>query len=426
MTRPELTGIHWVRLSFVDVFGTGNSVQIPATRYDEAAERGTPFDGSALEGRARYLESDMLLRPVPATLVELGDGIARVVCTAHTPDGTRWTGDPRFALESLLDDVGEVGEQLTVAAELEFFCSTWTTDPSTRAATSMSSRASAPPSPGTPPSSSSPAESRSTPATTRRARASTSSTSPRSPRSGSPTAWSSPSRSCGTGPGRTGCGPRSCRDRSPTSPVRASTSTSAWRAASSTPPAASTSKAAASSPVSSRTAAGLSGLAAPTVNSYKRLHAGPEAPGAVVWAHTNRAALLRVSSYRGPDASIEYRGADPSANPYLLLAGLLAAGIDGLERGLELPSPAEESAHGYDPTVAETLLEPLPRSLDDALDALLADDVLVDTFDDQLLARLVDGRQRRSRGLPGARHQLGAGPLPRRSLTRGGAQRGDR
>ena len=121
MTRPELTGIHWVRLSFVDVFGTGNSVQIPATRYDEAAERGTPFDGSALEGRARYLESDMLLRPVPATLVELGDGIARVVCTAHTPDGTRWTGDPRFALESLLDDVGEVGEQLTVAAELEFY-----------------------------------------------------------------------------------------------------------------------------------------------------------------------------------------------------------------------------------------------------------------------------------------------------------------
>jgi glutamine synthetase len=138
---------------------------------------------------------------------------------------------------------------------------------------------------------------------------------------------------------------------------------------------------------------GLSALAAPTVNSYKRLHAGPEAPGAVVWAHTNRAALLRVSSYRGSEASIEYRGADPSANPYLLLAGLLAAGFDGLERGLELPSPAEESAYGYDPAVGETLLEPLPRNLDDALDALVADDLLVDTFDDQLLARLLDGRR---------------------------------
>jgi glutamine synthetase len=138
---------------------------------------------------------------------------------------------------------------------------------------------------------------------------------------------------------------------------------------------------------------GLCALAAPTVNSYKRLHAGPEAPGAVVWAHNNRAALLRVSAYRGPDASIEYRGADPSANPYLLFTGLLAAGLDGMDRGLDLPSPAEESARGYDPAASELLLEPLPRNLDDALDALVADDVLVDSFDDQLLARLIDGRR---------------------------------
>ena len=55
--------------------------------------------------------------------------------------------------------------------------------------------------------------------------------------------------------------------------------------------------------------------------------------------------------------------------------------------------PAEESARGFDPSTSELLLEPLPRNLDDALDALLADDVLVDAFDDQLLARLVDGRR---------------------------------
>ncbi len=74
---------------------------------------------------------------------------------------------------------------------------------------------------------------------------------------------------------------------------------------------------------------------------------------------------------------------------------------------MELPSPAEESAHGYDPTVGATLLEPLPRSLDDALDALLADNLLVDTFDGQPLARLLDGRR--------AAHcrRLGAVLLPR-------------
>ena len=393
MTRPDLTGIHWVRLSFVDVFGTGNSVQIPAARYDEAAERGTPFDGSALEGRARYLESDMLLRPVPATLVELGDGIARVVCTAHTPDGARWTGDPRFALESLLDDVGEVGEQLTVAAELEFFLLDADDRP-----------------------------------------VDTSGYFDELESDGTAVARDAAERlvACGipvdachheAGPGQyeLDLGPltairladglvlakQTVRDRAHANGMRATFMPRPFadqpgsglhvhqRMAGRLVDAAGSLDLEGRGFVAGQLThgRGLSALAAPTVNSYKRLHAGPEAPGAVVWAHTNRAALLRVSSYRGPDASIEYRGADPSANPYLLLAGLLAAGIDGLERGLELPSPAEESARGYDPTVAETLLEPLPRSLDDALDALLADDVLVDTFDDQLLARLVDGRR---------------------------------
>ncbi|TMK88789.1 MAG: hypothetical protein E6G57_04900, partial [Actinobacteria bacterium] len=141
-------------------------------------------------------------------------------------------------------------------------------------------------------------------------------------------------------------------------------------------------------------ARGLSALAAPTVNSYKRLHSGPEAPGAVVWAHKNRAALIRLSSFRGREASIEYRGADPSANPYLLIAGLLASAAHGLEADLELPPPLEEDVGTFDPAGADAIrYEPLPRDLDDALDALLADDVLADAFDRQLMSRLVDGRR---------------------------------
>jgi glutamine synthetase len=137
----------------------------------------------------------------------------------------------------------------------------------------------------------------------------------------------------------------------------------------------------------------LSALAAPTVNSYKRLHAGPEAPSAAVWAYTNRAALLRVSSFRGEDASIEYRAADPSANPYLLLTALLATGAHGIDMELQLGPPVDEDAGGYDPTADAIRFDPLPRDIDSALDALMADDVLVDTFDPQLLARLVDGRR---------------------------------
>jgi glutamine synthetase len=141
-------------------------------------------------------------------------------------------------------------------------------------------------------------------------------------------------------------------------------------------------------------ARGLSALAAPNINSYKRLHSGPEAPGAVVWAHTNRGALVRVSSYLGENASVEYRGADPSANPYLLIAGLLVAGQHGVAGELELPPPLEEDLEGFDPAATDSIrFEPLPRSLDEALDAFLADDVLVDALDHQLVSRLVDGRR---------------------------------
>jgi glutamine synthetase len=393
MSTSALDGTRWVRLSFVDVFGTSNSVQIPAEHYDDAVARGTAFDGSALEGRARYLESDMLLRPDPKTLVQLGNGIARVVCTAHTPDGARWTGDPRYALEALLESVGDFGEQLTVAAELEFFLLDSTGVPVDTAGYFDEAE--------------------------HRGGVVTRDAAERLSAAGVPV--EACHHEAGPGQYELDLGPlgplaladglvlakQIVRDRARVEAMRATFMPQPFEE-----------EPGSGLHVHQRKSGGLldergaldsegrafvagqlthgralSALAAPTVNSYKRLHAGPEAPGAVVWAHMNRAALVRVSSYRGPDASIEYRGADPSANPYLLLASLVAAGLDGIDRGLELPSPADQSDRGYDPAVTEQRLEPLPRSLDEALDALLADDALVDTFDDQLLARLVDGRR---------------------------------
>ena len=92
--------------------------------------------------------------------------------------------------------------------------------------------------------------------------------------------------------------------------------------------------------------------------------------------------------------AVEFRLADPSANPYLLVGGLLAAAAHGLDAGLDPGAPFEEDLGGWDPTVAQSMqLQPLPRDLDGALDALLADDVLVDAFDSRLLDRLVEGRR---------------------------------
>ena len=111
-------------------------------------------------------------------------------------------------------------------------------------------------------------------------------------------------------------------------------------------------------------------LAAPAVNSYKRLHSGPEAPTAAMWARLNRGALIRVSSFREGEASIEYRGADPSANPYLLFGSLLAAGADGIAQESQLPPPSDEDVFGgYDPAAATVRFDSLPPDLDDAWNA---------------------------------------------------------
>ena len=78
--------VRWVKLVFVDVFGGAHAVTLPADRFDTALENGAPFDGSALEGRARHLEADMILQPDAATMRRMGDGHARVACRVLGPD----------------------------------------------------------------------------------------------------------------------------------------------------------------------------------------------------------------------------------------------------------------------------------------------------------------------------------------------------
>lgn len=126
-------------------------------------------------------------------------------------------------------------------------------------------------------------------------------------------------------------------------------------------------------------ARGLSGLGSPTVNSYKRLLPGSWAPSHVCYGASNRAALVRV-----PDAwsrHVEFRGGDGTAHPYLLLAGLLAAGLDGIESALHPGEPiAHDIGHFTPQQFAERGLELLPRTATDALDALEADRVLMEAL----------------------------------------------
>ena len=85
----DLNDVSWVGLTFVDVFGLLNSVQLPAERFGAAVSEGEPFDGSALEGRTRYLEADMLLRPDPDSVMRLDVGTQDIGV-----DDDRATGRP--------------------------------------------------------------------------------------------------------------------------------------------------------------------------------------------------------------------------------------------------------------------------------------------------------------------------------------------
>ncbi len=107
------------------------------------------------------------------------------------------------------------------------------------------------------------------------------------------------------------------------------------------------------------------------VNSYKRLVSGYEAPVYICWAHRNRSALVRVPMYKpGKENAtrIELRSPDPACNPYLAFAVMLAAGLDGIERGLELPPDVTDDVYEMtDAERAERGIGRLPGDLDEAL-----------------------------------------------------------
>ncbi len=121
----------------------------------------------------------------------------------------------------------------------------------------------------------------------------------------------------------------------------------------------------------------LLALTNPLVNSYKRLTPGFEAPTNVAWSVSTRTAMIRVPARRGVGTRAELRTPDPSANPYLALAAILAAGLDGLRQGLEPPPPirrdiAEMSVRDR----RRHRIKELPGTLRQALDALERDPVI--------------------------------------------------
>ena len=410
VARAEAARVRHVDLQFTDVMGAVKTVTIPAGQLGAAMEHGTWFDGSSVESFARTAESDMYLLPDPATFQLLpwaGEPTARLICWATTPDGEPYPGDPRGALRRAIDAAARLGYEYCVGPEIEFFI--LERGPDGR--------------PGPPPHDRSSYFDFSTDRSVGLRQAMVS-------------ALQSMGIDVNTAHHEVAGGQHEIDiDAAPV--LKAADDVVTFRYAL---------KAVAQQFDAMATfmpkpfdgvpgsgmhvhqsllghdrgnafsgnddyglsdvakhfiagqlhhAAGMTAVLAPLVNSYKRLVRGFEAPIFVSWARTNRGALVRVPHVgRAEAARVELRSPDPSCNPYLAFAVMLRSGLDGIERRLPLPPPVEESLYGFDDVELERRnVGVLPDNLKDAIDALEADDVVMDALGEHLAERFIDAKR---------------------------------
>ena len=120
------------------------------------------------------------------------------------------------------------------------------------------------------------------------------------------------------------------------------------------------------------------------MNSYKRLVPGFEAPVYVAWSRRNRSALIRVPLYHpGKEQATrcEIRSPDPACNPYLCFAALLQAGLDGIEKGYEIPEPMEKNLYHLSPDERRRLgIDQLPETLGEAIEIAAESELILKTL----------------------------------------------
>lgn len=153
-------------------------------------------------------------------------------------------------------------------------------------------------------------------------------------------------------------------------------------------------------------AASMVAITNPLVNSYKRLVPGYEAPINVAWSTSNRSALVRIPASRGLGTRAELRMPDPACNPYLALAVMLAAGLDGIENKITPPEAIKRNI--YHMTVREKRkhkIGELPRDLKEAVDLLETDEVLKEALGEHVLEHFVAAKRSEWKEYSAAVHQ---------------------
>ncbi len=414
LARVKTENVHFLRLQFTDIDGVIKNVEVPETQFAKALDGQIMFDGSSIEGFTRIEESDMLLVPDLGTFQvfpwESDTGrVGRLVCDVVTPAGEPFDGCPRTALKRVVERAERMGYRAMVGPEAEFFLfqrnggdelAPQTHDAGgyfdlsprdlgeearreiTLALEAMGFEVEA-------------AHHEVAPGqhevdfrygdavTTADAIVTFRFVVRRVAQARGLYATFMPKPLAGVnGSGMhthqslfTLSGDNSFHD--PEGP---------WQL----------------SPVARAYIGGLLAHArafvavtSPLVNSYKRLVPGYEAPVNVAWSEKNRSPLIRVPARRGVGTRCEVRVPDPSCNPYLALAVMIAAGLDGIERGLDCGPPVNRNIFEMSEREKRRLrIRQLPAHLDEALDALERDRVMREALGEHIFRHFLLNKRR--------------------------------
>ncbi|WP_394525830.1 type I glutamate--ammonia ligase [Lacrimispora sp. JR3] len=140
---------------------------------------------------------------------------------------------------------------------------------------------------------------------------------------------------------------------------------------------------------------GMTILTNPLVNSYKRLVPGYDAPIYIAWsAKANRSPLIRIPSSRGEGTRIELRCPDSAVNPYLALAACLAAGLDGIEKGMRPPESVDSNVFAMSQEeISRRGIEQLPETLGEAIEAFRKDEFMKDVLGEHIFTKYLEAKE---------------------------------
>ncbi|MHB8960956.1 MAG: type I glutamate--ammonia ligase [Candidatus Limnocylindrales bacterium] len=415
----QARGIRFVQLQFSDILGLVKAVTIPIGRLEDAVLHGTWFDGSSVEGFTRIAESDQYLAPDMATFNEIPwqpgsgpRGTARVICDVYTPRGEPFAGDPRYVLRRQVERARAMGYIVNTGPELEFFLLRRGEDGSIQPlphdqagyfdySTDLAQ------------------EVRQDMVDALEAFGIRVEAAHHEVAAGQHEIDFEYADALKTADnavtfkfalkaiaqqhglyatfmpkpihGINGSGMHTHQSLFSIEEGR-----NAFADAGAPYGLSDLAKSYMAGILAH--ARGMSAILAPLVNSYKRLVPGYEAPTYITWGRTNRSALIRVPMI-SPGKSIEgtraeVRCPDPSSNTYLAFAAMIAAGLDGVQRGLEIAEPIEESLFEMDASrIAEKGIRELPGTLGEAIDELESDPVIGEALGDHVLTHYVAAKR---------------------------------